>query len=84
MSMRTAVLVAAVLVLFSVAGIAQQEAVLVGAGDIASCDDLAGAQARRFSLPPNRCPEDAGSRLRQRAGRRPRAEQDRAATSDLN
>jgi hypothetical protein len=26
-------------------GTAQQDAVLVGAGDIASCDDLAGAQA---------------------------------------
>jgi hypothetical protein len=29
----------------SVFGTAQQDAVLVGAGDIASCDDLAGAQA---------------------------------------
>src|SRR5215472_17996621 len=30
---------------FSVFGTAQQDAVLVGAADIASCDDLAGAQA---------------------------------------
>ncbi len=30
---------------FSVFRVAQQDAVLVGAGDIASCDDLAGAQA---------------------------------------
>jgi hypothetical protein len=41
---RIAVLVTAVMGV-SIFGAAQQDAVLVGAGDIASCDDLAGAQA---------------------------------------
>lgn len=34
-----------VIALFSAFGVAQQDAILVGAGDIASCDDLAGAKA---------------------------------------
>jgi hypothetical protein len=38
-------LVAVVTVFFSVLAVAQQDAVLVGAGDIASCDDLKGAEA---------------------------------------
>ena len=45
MTLRTAVLVACVIVLFTTFGTAQQDAVLVGAGDIASCDDLSGAEA---------------------------------------
>src|ERR1700758_5867232 len=39
------VLSAVVAISFSVLGVAQQDPVLVGAGDIASCDDLAGAEA---------------------------------------
>jgi hypothetical protein len=41
---RITVLVTALMGL-SIFGAAQKDAVLVGAGDIASCDDLAGAQA---------------------------------------
>jgi hypothetical protein len=42
---RTSALVAVVSLLFSAAAVAQKDAVLVGAGDIASCDDLSGAEA---------------------------------------
>ena len=42
---RLAVLIAIVAVSFSVLGVAQQDPVLVGAGDIASCEDLSGAEA---------------------------------------
>jgi len=43
--MRFLVFVAVTIWLFSVNGRAQQDPILVGAGDIASCDDLAGAEA---------------------------------------
>jgi hypothetical protein len=42
---RIAVLIAVFAVLASVSGTAQEDAVLVGAGDIASCDSLSGAEA---------------------------------------
>src|SRR5690349_10633006 len=42
---RIAILVAVVVVLLSISCLAQQDAVFVGAGDIASCDDLSGAEA---------------------------------------
>lgn len=42
---RIAVLVIALILLFAVSAVAQQDPVLVGAGDIASCDDLRGAEA---------------------------------------
>jgi len=45
MTTRIGTLVAVVIVLFSGYGTAQQDPVLVGAGDIASCDDIAGAEA---------------------------------------
>src|SRR5215471_13351108 len=42
---RVAAFLAIVTLLLSVSALAQKDAVLVGAGDIASCDDLAGAEA---------------------------------------
>ena len=44
---RKSALVAVVTVFFSMVAVAQQDSVLVGAGDIASCDDLSGAEATR-------------------------------------
>ena len=43
--LRIALMSAVVAVSFSVLGVAQQDPVLVGAGDIASCEDLSGAEA---------------------------------------
>jgi len=45
MTMRFLVFFAVAIWHFSVNGTAQQDPILVGAGDIASCDDLAGAEA---------------------------------------
>ena len=42
---RIALLIVVVRLLFSFSAVAQQDPVLVGAGDIASCDDLSGAEA---------------------------------------
>jgi len=42
---RIAAFLVIVTLFLSVAALAQKDAVLVGAGDIASCDDLRGAEA---------------------------------------